>query len=401
MRQRNVTKQAIMVIDACQFSANYNYCLLDALAKRGEQIFYATTKFAHGHIPSPPAVTVLRCFFYLARLAGMVTSSGPVRRLLRALEYPLNICVLMTHILVRRIKVIHFMWVVSPRLDYWIIRLLQLMGRHVVYTAHNPFPHEQKPADVRMYSRIYQTVDRVIALTGYTRNEILAHCSVHAEKISVIPHGDYGALFSRYGCNKDLAQDIRQKAGDRKIIAFLGHIRPYKGLEVLVDAFQLIKQRMPDSFFLVAGSVLVGDNKNWEEKLAESCEPDDLWVDIRFVPVEDVKAYLSVIDLLVQPYISASQSGNTVMAYAAGVPVISTDVGGLGEMTEDGETGYVVAPRDPQAIADAVVKCFYGDNYQKMSRLARESAEGKYSWKKIAGQTSDVYQHLGTATKPG
>jgi glycosyltransferase involved in cell wall biosynthesis len=387
-------KQAYLVIDACQFSANYNYCLLDALAKKGEKIVYATTKFAYGHIPNPPDVTVFRCFFFLARLIGMVTSSGPVRRFLRAVEYPLNLFFLLSYVLIKRIKVVHFIWIVSPCLDYRLIRLLHLAGCHVIYTAHNPFPHEPKAGDIRKYSRIYQKVDHVIALTNYTRNEIMAHCGIPSEKISVLPHGDYEALFSRYGCNNNLAKDVRKKAGNRKIIAFLGHIRPYKGLEVFVDAFGLIKQRIPESFFLVAGSVLVGDKKDWEEKLAQSCKPDDLWADIRFVPVEDIKAYLSVIDVLVQPYISASQSGNTVMAYAAGVPVISTNVGGLAEMTEDGKTGYIIAPGDPEAIADAVSKCFEDDNYGKMSNNARRAASEQFSWEKIAEQTAAVYRQV-------
>ena len=391
-------KQQYLLIDACQFSANYNYCLLDALAKKGERIVYATTKFAHGHIPNPPDVVVFRCFFFLARLAGRVTSSGPVRRFLRAIEYPLNLLFLLTYVLIKRIKVIHFIWVVSPRLDYQLIRLLRLTGRHVVYTAHNPFPHEPKAGDIRKYSRIYQRVDHVIALTNFTRNEIMAHCGIPSEKISVMPHGDYEVLFSQYGCNDDLAEKVRQKAGNRKIIAFLGHIRPYKGLEVFVDAFALIKQRQPDFFFLVAGSVLVGDKKSWEEKLAKSCKPDDLWADIRFVPVEDLKAYLSVIDVLVQPYISASQSGNTIMAYSAGVPVISTNVGGLGEMTEDGKTGYVIPPGDPEAITDAISRCFKGDNHKKMSRNARRAAAEQFNWEKIAGQTAAVYRHCGAAS---
>ena len=390
----NRRRKTYLVIDACQFSANYNYCLLDALAKKGERIVYATTKFAHGHIPRPPDVTVLRCFFFLARMAGLVTSSGPVRRFLRAIEYPLNLLSLLAYVLIKRIKVVHFIWIVSPCLDYLLIRLLQLTGCHVVYTAHNPFPHEPKAGDIRKYSRIYQRLDHVIALTNFTQNEIMAHCGISPEKISVLPHGDYEALFSRYGCNDNLAQDVRQKAGDRKIIAFLGHIRPYKGLEVFVDAFGLIKQRMPDSFFLVAGSILVGDKKDWEEKLARSCKPNDLWTDIRFVPVEDIKAYLSVIDVLVQPYISASQSGNTVMAYAAGVPVISTNVGGLPEMTEDGKTGYVIAPRDPEAIADALSKSFEGDSYKKMSQNTRRAVTEQFNWENIAEQTAAVYQQL-------
>jgi glycosyltransferase involved in cell wall biosynthesis len=387
-------KETYLLIDACQFSANYNYCLLDALSKKGERVVYATTKFAHGHIPDPPGVTVFRCFFFLARMAGAVTSSGPVRRFLRAIEYPLNLLLLLTYVLIKRIKVIHFIWVVSPQLDHQLIKLLQLAGCHVIYTAHNPFPHEPKAGDIRKYCRIYQRVDHVIALTNYTKNEIMAHCGVPSEKISVLPHGDYDALFSRYGCNNTLAENLRRKAGNRKIIAFLGHIRPYKGLEVFVDSFGLIKQRMPDSFFVVAGSVLVGDKKDWEDKLACSCKPEDIRADIRFVPVEDLKAYLSVIDVLVQPYISASQSGNTAMAYSAGIPVISTNVGGLAEMTEDGKTGYIIAPGDPEAIADAVIRCFENDNYEKMSQNARRAATEQFNWEKIAGHTADVYRRF-------
>jgi len=386
--------QTYLVIDACQFSANYNYCLLDALAKKGEKIVYATTKFAHGHIPNPPDVTVFRCFFFLARLAGRATSSGLVRRFLRAIEYPLDLITLLTYTLIKRIKVVHFIWIVSPWLDYWLIRLLQLAGCRVIYTAHNPFPHEPKAGDFRKYCRIYQKVDHIIALTHYTRNEITAHCGISTEKISVLPHGDYEALFSQYGINNNLAKEIQQKAGDRKIIAFLGHIRPYKGLEVFINAFELIKQRMPDSFFLIAGSVLVGNKKNWEEKLAKSCNSDDLWADLRFVPVEDIKAYLSVINVLVQPYISASQSGNTVMAYAAGVPVISTNMGGLAEMTENGKTGYVIAPSSPEAIADAVSKCFEGNNYEKISQNASRAAVEPFNWEKIAEQTAAVYRQV-------
>ena len=392
-------KQTYLVIDACQFTPNYNYCLLDALAKKGERIIYATTKFAHGYIPNPPGVTVFRCFFYLARAAGRVTSSGPVRRFLRAIEYPLDIFILLAYVLIGRIKVVHFIWVVSLCLDYRLIQLMQLIGCHVVYTAHNPFPHEPKAHDILKYSRIYQRVDHVIALTNYTRNEIVTHCEVRPEKISVVPHGDYEALFSRYGCNDDLIRQVLQKAEERKIIAFLGHIRPYKGLRVLIDAFPLIKQRMPESFFLVAGSNLIGDKKELEEKLSRSCKPQDLWADIRFLPVEDIKAYLSVTDVLVQPYLSASQSGNTVMAYAAGVPVISTDVGGLGEMTEDGKTGYVIAPGKPEAIAIAVSKCFEGNNNETMSHNARQAAAEQYSWEKIAEQTAAVYRRFGAMSE--
>lgn len=389
-------KQRYMIVDACQFTANYNYCLLDALAKTGAKIVYATTEFAHGYVPDPEGVNVFRCFFYAARMMSRLTSSGPVRRFLRALEYPLDLLILLAYLLIARIKLVHFMWVVSPWLDYQVIRLLKVIGCRIVYTAHNPFPHEYRAGDIKRYCRIYRCVDHVIALTSYTQNEIMACCKVPSGKISVIPHGHYGPLFSHYGCNDALAQKVRKKAGVRRIIAFLGGIRPYKGLDVFIEAFPLIKQRMPDAFFLVAGPAQVGDKKQLLSKLA-CCEADHLWADIRFLPVADMKAYLSVTDVLVQPYVSASQSGNTAMAYAAGVPVICTDVGGLREMTEDGKTGYVVAPRDAEALAEAVTNCFKGDNYPRLSNNARQAAATQYSWEKIAAQTAAVYDSLASA----
>lgn len=392
-------KNSRLVIDACHFTPNYNYCLLEALARKDERIVYATTKFAHGDVPDPPGVKILCCFFFLARIAGKFTSSGPTRRLLRAVEYPFNLFFLLIYVLVMRTKVIHFMWVVSPGLDYLIIRLLQLLGRKVIYTAHNPFPHEQKVSDRHKYSRIYGTVDHVIVLTNYTKQEIMTTFAIDAEQISVIPHGDYESLFSQYGCNDELAKQVRTKASGRRIISFLGGIRPYKGLDHFIEAFRLIKQKMPDSFFLVAGSVLIGSKPGLEQKLSNSCQESDIWFDLRFLPVADLKAYLSATDVLVQPYVSASQSGNTVMAYVAGIPVISSHVGGLAEMTADGETGYVVEPANALAIADAVVKCFQGDRYERMSHKARQIAAERYNWDTLAEQTATVYSHFDNSTE--
>jgi glycosyltransferase involved in cell wall biosynthesis len=383
-------KQTVMVVDACQFSANYNYCLLESLARRGERIVYATTEYPYGKMPDPDGVDVWRCFFFLARAVSRITPSPALRRVLRAIEYPLNLLVVLAYVLIKRIRVVHFMWVVFPALDYPVIKMLRWTGCYVIYTAHNPFPHERRPGDVRRYCRIHRAVDRVIALTRYTRDQIASQCAVAPERVAVIPHGDFRPLFARFGTNAELAAAVRERAGARRIVAFLGLIRPYKGLAVFVDAFPLIRARTPGVYFLIAGSTHVGDERNWKTELGDG--GDDLWADIRFLPVEDLKAYLSVVDVFVQPYVRASQSGNTVMAYAEGIPVISTDVGGLGEMTEDGVTGCLIAPGDRGAIADAVERCFQGENYERMSANARRAADEKFGWSAIAERTAGVYR---------
>ena len=388
-------KQKSLVIDAIQNTSNFNYCLLDALAKEKINLVYATTEFAYESMPVPPGVKIFPCFFYLARLANRFIKFRPLRRFLRGAEYPLDLLILLIYILHNRIKVVHVMYIVAGWLDSRFLKLLQCFGCRVVFTAHNPMPRERRQRkDIQRLSRIYRSVDHIIVLTHHAGKELQINFDVPSAKITVIPHGDYNSLFSQYSLNEALAQAVRKKAAGRRIITFLGIIRPYKGLDYFIEAFPLIKKRLPDSFFLIAGSVLIGPKKDLKKKLAHSCSAEDLWADIRFIPVEDMKAYLSVTDVLVQPYVNASQSGNTVMAYAAGIPVISTDVGGLAEMTEDGKTGYIIPPKDPPALAEALAKCFRKDNYNILSKNARRVAKEKYNWRKIAQKTTQLYQHL-------
>jgi len=332
-------------------------------------------------------------------MVGRVTSSDFLRRFLRAIEYPVNLLTLVVYVLVKRIKLVHYMWAVLPTVDLFAIKVLRSCGCQVVYTAHDPYPHEFGTARLRKVSRIYRQVDHIIALTDFTRREIVKHVGISPEKISVIVHGDFNYVLGQYPTNESLVDKVQQEAGDKRVITFLGLIRPYKGLEYFVKAFQLIKRQRPDTFFLIAGSTRFTDQKQLEELISQHCEPKDLYIDLRYLPISDMKAYLSVTDVLIQPYIRASQSGNTVMAYSAGVPVICTDVGGLAEMVEDGRTGYVVPPEDPQAIADAVKRCFENNNHATMSENARRAAVEKYGWDAIAAQTIEVYYQFNKTVK--
>jgi glycosyltransferase involved in cell wall biosynthesis len=286
------------------------------------------------------------------------------------------------------------MWPASPSIDFLILWLLKQVGCRIVYSAHNPIQHDHKKRNVQEMTRIYHQVDHVIALTNYTRQEIIKLAGIPYEDISVITHGDFGYVFSQSSINKSLAEDIRRKAKGRKILTFLGIIRPYKGLEYFIKAFPLIKHALTDVFFLVAGSTRFANQQQLKMLIAENCAPEECHVDMRYLPIEDMKAYLSVTDILVQPYINASQSGNTVMAYSEGIPVISTNVGGLSEMVEDGQTGYIIPPKDSQAIAGAAKKCFENDNWTKLSENAAKVAAEKYSWETITAQTLAVYQNV-------
>lgn len=393
-----MSEQPYIIIDAGEFTGNYNNCLLEAMGKRSD-IYYAATVSPYVDYPHPSNIKVVNCFFLLARLAGKLTSSNFVRRLLRAVEYPFDLFVLFLFIFFKGIKVVHIMWLVIPSIDLWYIKLLQLSGKRVVLTAHNPFPHEFKQKHLNQYSLVYNQVNSLITLTEYSKQEIIDNAGIEKNKITVIPHGDLNYVLSHFPINEDLAKRIKLKAKKKWIVSYFGHLRPYKGVEYFIKAIPLIKKLNPSTFFIIAGSPRFANEAELKRLITENCDPSYILCDLRFVPTADMKTYFSLTNVLVQPYISASQSGNTVMAYAAGIPVISTNVGGLAEMIEDGKTGYVIAPRDPEAIADAVAKCFDGDSYEKMSHNSRLAATEQYSWGKIAEQTAIVYRNFGNTIK--
>jgi glycosyltransferase involved in cell wall biosynthesis len=286
------------------------------------------------------------------------------------------------------------MWVVIPGLDLFYINLLQLIGKKVVLTAHNPFPHEFKQKHIDQYSRIYKQVDGIIVLTAYSRGSILDNVSIDESKIDVIPHGDFNYVLSHFSINNNLADKVKQKAGNRWIISYFGHMREYKGVEYFIKAIPLIRKLNSSTFFIIAGNPRFANEEKLRDLIAEHCDDEFTLTDLRFVPTADMKTYFSLTNVLVQPYISASQSGNTVMAYSYGIPVISTNVGGLAEMTRDGFTGYVVPPKNEEAIAKAVCKCLKDDNYNKLKENCRLSANNEYSWNKIAEDHLTLYEKL-------
>jgi glycosyltransferase involved in cell wall biosynthesis len=111
---------------------------------------------------------------------------------------------------------------------------------------------------------------------------------------------------------------------------------------------------------------------------------------------EDVEALFRAADVVVLPYRSATQSGVTHVAYALGVPVITTDVGGLAETVRPGETGLVVPPEDPAALAGAVVR-YFADGLGPRLREGVRALGETHSWEALAASTTALVDALAPA----
>jgi glycosyltransferase involved in cell wall biosynthesis len=298
-----------------------------------------------------------------------------------------------------RPHLIHFQWLLDRDADYYLLKLLKWFGVKVVYTAHDLLPHDEDTAgNRRLFKRIYQLVDKLIVHAESNKNEMIEIFNIGADKISIIPHGSNGLFFNHRGISREVARDHLGIPIGKKVILFFGLIKRYKGIEYLVQAFKDIKDQVEDAMLLIAGKVWEGDAellRYYSGFLAQFNGSGDVRCVTGYIPFDEIGHYFMAADVVVLPYIKASQSGVLLAALAAGRPVVVTDTGGLSEIVENGRSGFVVPPKDAKALAEASIKILKSPELLgQMSREAKVLAETTYSWKGIALKTMDVYRSL-------
>jgi len=144
---------------------------------------------------------------------------------------------------------------------------------------------------------------------------------------------------------------------DDFVLLFFGYIRKYKGLDLLINALPLVIKEIPNVKLLIVGESYE-DFSFYQKLVSELKVTNYVLMENRFVANEEVAKYYSAGDLVVLPYRSATQSGILNVAYGFYKPVLVTNVGGLAEFVSENETGIVVEPESPEAIANGILK-FY------------------------------------------
>jgi glycosyltransferase involved in cell wall biosynthesis len=225
--------------------------------------------------------------------------------------------------------------------------------------------------------------------------------AVPAKKIVVIPFGINNTL-STMALTGEQAREALGLGLHRKVMLFFGHIKPYKGLEHLIEALGELRKRDESYLLLIAGPVKHGDEyfQRIRETIYRTETYSSIFEHIGFVADEKVQLYFRAADVIVLPYIHVFQSGVLFLAYSFGLPVIVTDVGSLKEDVVEGRTGLVCRPRDPLALAACIDRYFNSDLFQNLEdrrQEIRQYANERHSWTKIAELTKQVYAELTSA----
>ena len=310
----------------------------------------------------------------------------------------------------QRPDIFHVQWLVEPHADYLLLKILRWGGLRIVYTVHDLLPHDHPTAEnQRIYRKIYTLADRLIVHSARDQTQLIENFGIVRDKISVIPHGGYDLFAPPSRPSQQQARQSLRLPADKTILLFFGLIKPYKGLEYLVEAFQILRSQLQQQakqqtdvpqlspapgllpHLLIVGKLSIEDldERQKYQDLLKQLEPDpDITCVNAYIPVEDIGTYFSATDIVVLPYVKTYTSGILLAAYAAGKPVIVTDTGALGEAVEEGKSGLIVPPCNAPALA-AAIRTLIHDPAQTvaMGEHAKHLTQTVYSWQQIATQT--------------
>lgn len=260
---------------------------------------------------------------------------------------------------------------------FWkICREVKKKGMPILFLLHNVIPHEKMPGMKIISRAAFKHADGFIVQSEKVRQE-LSEFFPPSKTLwtKLIPHPVYD--FQEIAC--PTREEARRQLNIREnnILLFFGLVRKYKGLNTLLQAMpRVIEHFRGDVRLLIAGE-FYDKIENYTSVISDSGIAEHITIDNRFIPDEEVGNYFAAADAVVMPYISASQSGIAQTAFGFGKPVISTITGGLPEIIDDGATGLLCPPENPEALADTICK-FY-------------SLHGKIDWKSNISQILDKF----------
>ena len=200
-------------------------------------------------------------------------------------------------------------------------------------------------------------------------------------------------LFDNFGAiiSKKEARDRLDLNLDKKYILFFGIVRDYKGLDLLLEAFQDTRIKKLDLNLIIAGEFYSNSDK-YISQIKQLDLRDNIIHHAKFIKDEEVVNYFCAADLIVQPYKHATQSGITQIAFHYNKPMIVTNVGGLSEIVPHKKVGYVV-DTCPEKIAAAIDDFYVLQNEKEFVENIVEHKK-EFSWEKFVKSISEIKKEL-------
>ena len=258
----------------------------------------------------------------------------------------------------------------------------------LVITIHDPRHHagdkESRKTPQTIMDFGYHRADQVVVHGRQLKQQVVHRLRIPNEVVHVIP---------QVGLWHDAARS--QIEEEDNLILFFGRIWEYKGLEYLIRAEPLITAQVPDARIMIAGR-----GEEFSHYRQMMVHPEHFVIHNEYISDDRRTELFRRASIVVLPYTDASQSGVIPIAYGFAKPVVATAVGGLPEMVDDGQTGYLVPPRDERALADAIVRLLRDRELRRqLGANSKRKIDTQCSPEVVAQQTLAVYRRAISAVR--
>ena len=325
----------VQLVDPSAFTPPYDRSLAGALARQGAEVELLTSRFLYGPVPEAEGYRVDERFYRHSAARGL---KAPARRAFKLAEHVPDM------LRFRReadADVTHYQWLTLPGLDSYLLppRRPRLMTAHYVLP---PRPRRRELASAR---RAFGAMDAVVAHSEHGARRLRDVVGLDPERVRVIHHGAFDYL-TRLPEEKPLPTELQEAEGP--VILFFGLLRPYKGLDTLLQAFSRVDG---------AELWIVGKPRMEVEPLRRLAAeaPGRVRFLTRFVEDAEIPAIMRRADVVALPYRDAEHSGVLYAALAFGKPLVLSAVGGFREVAERG-AARLVPPEDPASLATVLAE---------------------------------------------
>jgi glycosyltransferase involved in cell wall biosynthesis len=387
----------VHVVDPPAYTPAYDHALCSALAAAGAGVELFTSRFAYG--PVAPAEGYDRREFFYRRTAGQ---AGSRLRLLAKLAQHVP-DMLRYRGAARAADIVHFQWLTVQHLDRHLLPpgRSPVSGRRspsaapLVLTAHDILPREPRPGQRAAQRRAYDRFDAIVVHSEHGRKRLIDELGIESARVHVIAHGVLRPWEGADGHDRDgeapLPAELRGAGGP--VALMFGLLRPYKGLDVLLEAWAGMAGGPGGGDSGGAELWIVGMPRMDIGALLEPMPPGVRLLP-RFLSDAEILAVMRRASLAVLPYREIDQSGVALAALGAGVPLLLSDVGGFPQIAATGAARTVPAG-DPIALRGALTELLSDPAaLAAMSARAHEAVAGEYAWENIARRTLALYELL-------
>jgi len=277
--------------------------------------------------------------------------------------------------------VVHYQWLTLEALDAFLLS----RGAPTVFTSHNVLRRGEGRVRELAARLVARRADALIAHTADGARELSERFGADPARVHVIPHGAFDYL-THQPREEPLPAELAEVEGP--VILWFGVLRPYKGVDVLLEAFRELE-----------GAELWIVGRPWMpfeplRRAAAGAKGTVRFVE-RFVTDREIPAYFRRADLVVLPYRRIDQSGVLYTALAFGKAMVLSDVGGFSEIGREHGAARLVPPGDAAALHDGLAALLRDPaERERLGAAAAAAAAGPFSWDTIARRTLDLYGQL-------